>query len=370
MQSTNINKKSKIGVGLAGLGFGEKVHLPGLFSSQDLEPIALWHPRPDRLNDACKTHDLKGYDNWSALLNNADIDAVIIATPPEPRFKLAYDALQAGKHLLLEKPVALNSEEILELQSLSIKKKLSVAVDFEYRAVPLFMQAKQMIDDDLIGTPWLIKLDWLMSSRADESRAWNWYSEKQSGGGVIGALGTHAFDLLHWFFGPTKNINGLTSTSIQKRPSIKSKKLENVTSEDICLAQLELSNFKSQQPIPAQVTLSAVSRYGRGFWLEIYGNKGTLILGSDNQKDYVHGFGLWFGEKGKKVCPITPVSNLAFDRTWEDGRIAPVARIQNWWAESINKGNPVIPGLTEGLLSQRVCEKVDQSYKSGMRLTI
>ena len=369
MQTTAINKKSKIGVGLAGLGFGEKVHLPGLLSSQDLQPIALWHPRLDRLNVACKTHNLKGYDNWTSLLNDSDIEAIIIATPPETRFQLAYEALQAGKHLLLEKPVALNSQEILELQRLAIKKKLSVAVDFEYRAVPLFMQAKQMIDDELIGTPWLIKLDRLMSSRADETRAWNWYSEKQKGGGVIGALGTHSFDLLHWFFGPTENINGLTSTSIKKRPCIKSKKLEDVTSEDICLAQLEISDFKSMQPIPAQVTLSAVSRHGRGFWLEIYGNKGTLILGSDNQKDYVHGFGLWFGEKGKKIYPVTPDIKLAFDKTWEDGRIAPVARIQSWWAESINKGNPVIPGLTEGLLSQKVCEKVNQSNKSGMKLT-
>ena len=112
----------------------------------------------------------------------------------------------------------LNSKEIGELQKLAIEKRLSVGVDFEYRAVPLFMQAKRLISNSFIGDPWLVKLDWLMSSRANQERPWNWYSSDKEGGGVIGALGTHAFDLLHWLIGPTKSINGLLTTSIKVRP--------------------------------------------------------------------------------------------------------------------------------------------------------
>ncbi len=366
MQESTLKKNSKIGVGLAGLGFGEKVHLPSLRASNHLVPVAIWYPKPERLKNASTINSLIGYERWSSLLNDPKVKGIIIATPPEPRFELAIEALKAGKHLLLEKPVALNSTQIIELQKLALERNLSVAVDFEYRAVPLFMQAKKMIDQEAVGTPWLIKLDWLMSSRSDTNRPWNWYSQTEKGGGVIGALGTHAFDLLHWMFGSTKRISGLTSTSIKQRPCPLSNELKEVTSEDICLAHLELSGLKSNLSIPTQISLSAVSRQGRGCWLEIYGSNGTLILGSDNQKDYVHGFGLWFTDKSGKTTLVKPESNFSYKKTWEDGRIAPVSRIQDWWAESINNRKPVIPGLNEALSSQKVCEKIISSSTLGI----
>ena len=118
----------------------------------------------------------------------------MIATPPAPRFELARRALEAGKHLMLEKPVALTAHQVQELQRLALSKGLTVAVDFEYRAVPLVQQLAELIHGGVLGELWLVKLDWLMGSRADPSRAWSWYSSAAEGGGVLGALGTHAFE--------------------------------------------------------------------------------------------------------------------------------------------------------------------------------
>ncbi len=359
-----------IGVAIAGLGFGENVHLPALKATPELEPVALWHPRKQRLQEASGEHQFKMYSNWEDLLKDPNVEAIIIATPPEPRFQLANEALKCGKHILLEKPVAINSEEIAELQKLALQKKLSVAVDFEYRAVPLFMQAKRLISQGLIGDPWLVKIDWLMSSRANKSRPWNWYSQTEKGGGVLGALGTHAFDTLHWLIGPTVSISGLITTSIKERIDPTTGNTLKVTSEDIAIAQLQLDGFDSNSYIPAQVSLSAVTRQGRGCWLEIYGSDGTLVLGSENQKDYVHGFGLWAAKAGEQLKAISLEKDLKFSKTWTDGRIAPVARLQSWWAESIRSGVPMIPGLVEGLSSQKVCEKLIQSSLSNQRLTI
>ncbi len=106
------SSSSPIGVAIAGLGFGESVHLQALAAQSDLEAVALWHPRRERLDQACLEHNLPGYDDWEALLSDPRVQAVIIATPPQPRFALALQALKAGKHLLLEKPVALNAESV------------------------------------------------------------------------------------------------------------------------------------------------------------------------------------------------------------------------------------------------------------------
>ncbi len=364
------SQEKNISVAIAGLGFGKNVHYPALLSDNGLTPVAIWHPRIESQNEFLSQNQIKGYKNWSEMLGNTEIDGIIIATPPVPRFQLAKEALESGKNLLLEKPVCLEARQIEELQKIAFKNGLSVAVDFEYRAVPLFMQVKKILSERVIGDIWLAKMDWLMSSRADETRKWNWYSKKEEGGGVSGALGTHAFDILHWLIGPTQTVNALISTSIKQRTCDVTNKLKEVTSEDISLAQLELNSFAQESRVPVQVTLSSVSRNGRGCWLEIYGSKGSLVLGSENQKDYVHGFSLWLALKGENPKRISADKELSFKTTWSDGRIAPVARIQNWWGESIRTGNPVIPGLTEGLASQKVCGKLIQSAETGQRLNV
>lgn len=347
---------SPLRVAVAGLGFGEKVHLPALRDCPLTEPVALWHPRPDRLEAACRASGLPGSSDLEQLLADPSIDALVLATPPQPRFDLARAALEAGKHLLLEKPVALDAAAIEELQRLALRQGLTVAVDFEYRAVPLFQQLAALLADGVLGEPWLVKLDWLMSSRADASRPWSWYSQASAGGGVLGALGTHAFDTLHWLIGPSRAIRGQLSTAIRERPlPPPASGSAAVDAEDIALIQMELLD-RAGRAVPAQVNLASVTRCGRGHWLEIYGSDATLVLGSSNQADYVHGFQLWMARPGEslRVVPADPA--LAFPRTWEDGRIAPVRRLIGWWAEAIREGRPMLPGLAEAVASQRVCD--------------
>ena len=351
-------------VALAGLGFGEKVLLPALRDCPATEPVALWHPRQERLEAACRTADLPGSSDFDALLNNPAIEALVIATPPAPRFDLARRALEAGKHLLLEKPVALDAYQVEELQRLALARRLTVAVDFEYRAVPLFQQLAALLEQGVLGEPWLVKLDWLMSSRADPGRPWTWNSQAASGGGVLGALGTHAFDLLHWLVGPATLQAARLSTAIRERPlpaaaTGESSGMARVDAEDIALLQLDLEDRRGRV-VPAQINLAAVTRQGRGCWLELYGSEATLVLGSSNQTDYVHGFQLWMARPGEALRLLEPDPTLIWPRTWEDGRIAPVRRLLGWWAAAARQDRPMVPGLTEAVLSQRLCDQARQ----------
>ena len=127
--------------------------------------------------------------------------------------------------------------------------------------------------------------------------------------------------------------------------------------DDIALVQVDLETPTGVR-VPAQVTLASVARQGRGCWLELYGSGATLVLGSSRQSDYVHGFQLWIGEPGERALrPLPPDPGLAFARTWEDGRIAPVARLIGWWERAIREGRPMVPGLAEAVASQRVCDR-------------
>ena len=357
----------KLNIAIAGTGFGASVHLPALRYSENLNVSSFFHHKESKKEEIEKQYGLKCYCDWGELISKDNIDGIIIATPPESRFKLAKEALKNKKHLLLEKPVAITSEEIEELQRIALKDNLSVCVDFEYRVVPHFLQAKEIIDQNALGNIFLIKLDWIMSSRSNPEREWNWYSLSDKGGGVVGALGTHAFDTLHWFFGDLKKVSAQISTSISKRP--KSNKMLKVTSEDICLANIEIENYAGKS-LPCQVSLSSVSKNGSGFNLEIYGSDGSLFLKSDNQKDYVHGFRLIYSDKKNNLNYINPKDKFNFKKTWSDGRIAPVKGIHSLWAESIRNGTPVVPGLSEGLLSQKVSEGIMRSASSGFMTQI
>jgi predicted dehydrogenase len=347
---------SPLRVAVAGLGFGETVHLSALRDCPDTEPVALWHPRPERLAQACAKHQLPGSSDVQALLADPQIDALVIATPPEPRLALARAALEAGKALLLEKPVALDAAAIEELQRLALRQGQTVAVDFEYRAVPLFQQLAALLEQGVLGTPWLVKFDWLMASRADASRAWSWYSSAAAGGGVLGALGTHAFDILHWLVGPARDVRGRLSTAIRERPRPDGTGLAPVDAEDVALIHMELED-RQGRPVPCQLSLSSVARNGRGCWLELVGSDATLVLGSDNQGDYVHGFQLWMARPGEPLRPVPADPALAYPRTWGDGRIAPVRRLIGWWAEAVREGRPMVPGLAEAVASQRCCDE-------------
>lgn len=343
-------------VAVVGLGFGVNVHVPALRACPGTEPVALWHPNAERLQAACAAVDLPGASSFEALLADPSIEALVLATPPEPRVELARAALLADKHLLLEKPVTLCAPAAQDLQRLALQRRLTVAVDFEYRAVPLFQQLASLLNQGILGTPWLVKLDWLMSSRADPSRPWSWYSQAAAGGGVLGALGTHAFDMLHWLVGPSRRVHASLSTAIRERPLPGDGRMAAVDAPDIALLQLDLET-PAGALVPAQVTLASVARQGRGCWLEFYGSEATLVLGSSRQSDYVHGFQLWCGEPGERsLRQLAADPELAFARTWEDGRIAPVSRLMGWWAQAIREGRPMVPGLTEAVASQRVCD--------------
>ena len=358
----------KLNIAVAGTGFGLSVHLPALIDSEKFIVNSIYNHNKYKKKDLEIRTGIVCHSNWKKIVSDKNIDGIVIATPPHVRFKLAKEALENNKHLLLEKPVALNSREIEELQRIALMRNLSVCVNFEYRVVPLFLQTKKILEENKLGKIYLIKLDWLMGSRSDPNREWNWYSEEKKGGGVLGALGTHAFDMLHWFFGVSNKVSANIFTSINGRPNLKNEILK-VTSEDVCLSNIQISNHHNEL-IPCQVSLSSISRQGRGFSLEVYGSNGSLFLESKNQKDYIHGFTLRYINEKNKMININADEKFLFKKDWKDGRIAPVKRIQELWAQSIIQKSPVIPGLNEGRMSQRVLDSVKESAKSGFTVTI
>jgi predicted dehydrogenase len=273
---------------------------------------------------------------------------------------MAKKALEAGKHLLLEKPMTMNASEIRELYYLAENKGLVATADFEFRFVPPWQLLAEYLAQGYVGNLRFVKIDWLVTSRANPERPWNWYSCKDKGGGALGAIGSHAFDYISWLFGSTEKLCGYLSCAIAKRPDPNADgELKLVDADDTCMIMLELV-----KQIPCQINISSVTYQGRGHWLEIYGDQGTLVLGSNNLKDYVHDFKLFAAPAGKPLTEVQIPSRLAFPQVFADGRLAPFIRVVDRFVESIDGGESLVPSLKEGVYAQLLMDLTHQSHQN------
>jgi len=350
-----------MGVAVVGTGFGQKVHIPGFQAHPRTQVVAVYHRDLNKAKVIAQAHNIpQACDTIADLVALPEVAAVSISTPPFLHYEMAKTVLQAGKHLLLEKPTALSAAEAKELYQLALANKVIAILDFEVRFVPAWQLLAEMLSEEYVGQKRLIKIDWLVSSRADASRPWNWYSRKDQGGGALGALGSHTFDYINWLFGPVQRLGAHLSTAIALRPDPATGELKPVDADDTCMLMLELADGT-----PCQVCISACTFQGRGHWVEVYGDRGTLVLGSDNQKDYVHGFRLWASQGGRSLAEVQIPARLTFPQTYTDGRIAPFIRVVDQWLQGIDRGEAIAPSLQEGVYSQLLMDFTHQASLTG-----
>lgn len=353
---------NKIGIAVIGTGFGKKVHIPGFQEHPRTEVVAVYHRDIEKAKAMAESHHIPHAANTiEEIVALPDVTGVAISTPPFLHYDMAKIVLQGKKHLLLEKPTTLNVNEAKKLYQLAQQNNCVTALDFEFRFIPAWQHLAELLSQNYVGEKRLIKIDWLVSSRANPDRTWNWYAQKEKGGGALGAIGSHAFDYIDWLFGKVNRICSLLSTSIPFRPDpTEGGKLKPVDADDTCNLILELADGT-----PCQVSLSSVTYQGRGHWVEVYGSEGTLILGSDNQQDYVHGFQLWGSKNGEALAEISIPEKLQFPRVYPDGRIAPFVRVVDQWVNGIEQGKSMVPSLREGVYSQLLMDLTQESSETG-----
>ena len=357
---------TQIGVAVIGTGFGQKVHIPGLQAHHKTKVVAVWNRDHTKAQRVADEHGISfASDRLSEILTQDSVQAVTLPSPPFLHYDMAREIIQAGKHLLIEKPLTLSVDEAKTLQQMATDKGIIAIPDFEFRFIPEWQHFAELLNQNIIGKKRLIKIDWLASSRANPQRAWNWYAQKELGGGALGSIGSHTFDYVNWLFGPAKSISAKLSTSITERPDPKTGEMKPVDSDDVGAIALTLSDDTL-----CQITLSAVSYAGRGHWIEVYGEKGTLVLGNPSQSDYVNGFKIYQSQAGSELTEISTPERLAFPKLYSDGRTAPFVRVVDHWVKCIESGTATAPSMAEGVYSQLLVDLTHQSSDNNTQLSI
>jgi predicted dehydrogenase len=353
-------------VAVVGTGFGQKVHIPGLQAHHRTEVVAVYHRDLEKAEAIAAAHGIPhACDSVEAIVALPAVQAVTVATPPFLHYSQAKTVLEAGKHLLLEKPTTLSVAEAAELAELAHSQRRIATMDFEFRFVPAWQRLAELLAEGYVGQIRFVNITWTVPGRADPSRPWNWYAQRDLGGGALGAFASHSFDYIPWLFGPIQRLCARLSTAIAQRPDPATGILKPVDADDTCSLMLDLACGA-----PCQVAISSVAYAGRGHWIEVYGDEGTLVLGSDHLTDYVHGFQLWGSQGGAALAELPIPDRLQFPTTYSDGRIAPFIRVVNHWVNDIDRGQATAPSIAEGLRSQQLMDLAHQSHRQNTWLEV
>ncbi|MEM2506753.1 MAG: Gfo/Idh/MocA family oxidoreductase [Nitrososphaeria archaeon] len=204
----------KVNLGVIGLGFIGKVHLRNCLNLDSAKIIAAADTSKKALNYA-KAFGVKYlFTDYHELLKLKDLDAVIISLPTYLHAECAISAIEEGKHVFLEKPLARNPEEGREIVSAAKKNGVKFVVGYPLRFVPDFVNLKSGMDSGVLGD---IQLAYAVNiaagpffHRAESTTPrpvpeW-WLNKELTGGGALMDLGCHMINLLRWYLGEASSI--------------------------------------------------------------------------------------------------------------------------------------------------------------------
>jgi len=234
-------------IGTIGSGWATRVQTP-LFTEAGFEVV-----------------NVKGHD-WRALLDS-DVELVTITTPPSEHLEISTAFLERGKHVLCEKPTALNAKEAEELVAAAEKHpELIALIDHELRFLPAWRAARERMPE--LGGVRYIEVRYSSPARGDRSREWNWWSDADRGGGILGAVGSHFADAMRYLAGEIEEVQAMLVTMVEERSG------RPVTSDDLAALHLKLSNGTT-----AAMTLNAAaSGPDEQAVITIHGETGAMRL--------------------------------------------------------------------------------------------
>jgi predicted dehydrogenase len=175
--------------------------------------VAVMRRSAVKAEDYARRHNVpRWYTDADALISDPDVTAVYVATPPYKHAEYAIRAMQAGKPVYVEKPMAMNYRECREMLRVSKETGMPVYVAYYRRTLPAFLKVKELVDDHLIGNPLTVNIRLYREARErnlkPEEMSWHVYPEF-GGAGHFFDLASHQFDFLDFLFGPIAEVKGI-----------------------------------------------------------------------------------------------------------------------------------------------------------------
>ncbi len=257
--------KRKIRFGIIGCGDVTEVKSgPGFQKAANSALVAVMRRNGALAEDYARRHGVpRWYTDAQQLIDDPEVDAVYVATPPGSHMEYALKAAKAGKPVYVEKPMALNPSECEKMIAACREARVPLYVAYYRRALPRFLKVKELLESGAVGDVRLVTTLQYQPEPKTEDGVIPWRLQPEvSGGGLFYDLASHTLDLLDFLLGPIADVKGYASNRQGKFPGIE----DTVTGT---------CRFESGVHGAGAWCFSAFGREDRN---EITGSKGRLIF--------------------------------------------------------------------------------------------
>ena len=268
-------RKVKIGIiGLGGIGKGR--HLREMLACENAEIVALCDIDPERIESARKLitiPDEKCYTDYRELIADPEVEAVEICTPNYLHAEMAVAALRAGKHINLEKPIAMSAEEAQRIIDAENESDAFGMTCFTYRFMPSVRYAAQLMKEKVIGDIIGLNVTYAKSSAFWEGRRLEWrFVKEYAASGVAGDLGVHLVDLAQMLAGDITELCAMTDIIVKERVTLDGGAIAPVETDDSCFF---LARFKNGASGTFHITRAAIG-HANTIRYDVYGTRGSF----------------------------------------------------------------------------------------------
>jgi predicted dehydrogenase len=344
-------------VGIVGASFARAAYLPALRLIEGVEVVAIASARLASAQAAAEAFAVpRAYDDWRRMLSEHRFDLVCIATPTIAHAPMVLAALDAGAHVLSEKPTAMNAEEAQLMLDRAESLGRVHMIDHELRFNPKRRRVKQLIDSGAIGKLRHVAINSIGSSWGDPASrpSDDWWSQSEQGGGRLGANGSHQVDLLRWWCGEFASVCGQVKTLAPERIDRATGSQWTATADDYVQFTAELA-----QGAVASVLIGTVARHGLANDTYVCGSEGTISLSSDTER-------LLYAPAGQPLAEIEvpdPYAGLQGINPgiWNQAVVGAMREL----CAAIAERRPLREGATflDGLRNQRVLDAIRNSER-------
>jgi predicted dehydrogenase len=301
---------------------------------------------PERRNATADRFGVKAYANAEELLSDPAIDAVYLPVPPAARADLAVMAAGFGKHVLCEKPMAMNGAQCEEMVLACRERNVTLGVGFMMRFHACHRKMRQMIDNGDIGRPVAAHVRYCLWSPPSDGKGWG-HDPEIAGGGPLQNQGSHAIDILNMMFGPIQAVSALC---------------DNVT-HSYAVEDMDTMLVKFENGAHGALDIWAGVPNWRGRrLLEVFGSEGVLV--AEETMGQLPTGRLWYQKAVDGGGPESEPEEIDFTpvNTYR-------AQIRAF-SEAIAAGRPYeVPG-EQGLHVQRVIDAAYLSAAEGRRVAV
>lgn len=360
--------KDSISIGIIGTGFARTTQIPGFRACEGARVVAIASGHRENAERVAREFGIEAAaGDWREVVGREDVDLVSIVTPPSTHAEMALAALDAAKAVLCEKPLAMDASETDAMRVRARESGLFAHVDHELRFLPARRLMREMIASGEIGRVHHAKFLYRADARASTQRAWDWWSDRAAGGGVLGAIGSHAIDTLHWMLGAqVSNVSASLATHFAERPNPSGAGVKEVTSDDEAVMLLRFADRGVVSGATGLVSLSVVEMGRSEHVLEVFGSEGALRASGVG--------GLWHSRVGegdwRRIETLeAPLADDLRDNEWSRGFTVFAREI----VRALREGRNMVEGAAtfdDGHRTQLVLDAARESHETGRRVLI